>query len=61
MSLCPICRRALCDHTPEERGQTKEEMMAPLTPDEEAERMERLKKEIAALPPKARELFIIKE
>ncbi len=31
MSLCPICRRYLCDHTPFERGQTEEEMMAPLT------------------------------
>lgn len=34
MSLCPICRRYLCDHTAFERGQTDEEMMAPMTPAE---------------------------
>ena len=34
MSLCPICGRAMCDHTPSERGQTEDEMMAPLTPEE---------------------------
>lgn len=34
MSLCPICMRALCDHTSEERGQTEEEMMRSLTKDE---------------------------
>lgn len=25
---CPICERVYCDHTPQERGQTYEEMMA---------------------------------
>lgn len=25
---CPICGRVYCDHTPAERGQTHEEMMA---------------------------------
>lgn len=35
MSLCPVCGRALCDHTPEERGQTDEEMMRPLSEEEE--------------------------
>jgi len=34
-SLCPVCGRAMCDHTPEERGQTYEEMMRPLSPEEE--------------------------
>lgn len=34
MSLCPICGRVYCDHTPEERGQTNEEMMSDLTPEE---------------------------
>lgn len=34
MSLCPICGRLYCDHTPDERGQTIQEMMAPLTPSE---------------------------
>lgn len=34
MSLCPICKRSLCDHTEEERNQTSEEMMRPLTKDE---------------------------
>ena len=37
MSLCPICRKAYCDHTPEQRGQTIEEMHAPLTPAEKEE------------------------
>lgn len=36
MSLCPICGRAMCDHTASERGQTDDEMMAPLTPEEVA-------------------------
>ena len=31
MSLCPVCGRAYCDHTPEQRDQTYEEVMAPLT------------------------------
>jgi len=35
MSLCTVCGRYLCDHTPEERGQTSEEMMRPLSPEEE--------------------------
>ena len=34
MSLCPECGRAYCDHTPEERGQTYEEMMRPLSDEE---------------------------
>ena len=34
MSLCPICGRFLCDHTPEERGQTFEEMTRPLSAEE---------------------------
>lgn len=35
MSLCPVCGRALCDHEPEERGQTEAEMMRPLSSEEE--------------------------
>ena len=35
MSLCPVCGRTMCDHTPEERGQTFEEMIRPLSPEEE--------------------------
>jgi hypothetical protein len=35
MSLCPVCGRYLCDHTPDERGQTYEEMVRPLSPEEE--------------------------
>ena len=35
MGLCPICGKMYCDHTAKERGQTNEEMMAPLTPKEE--------------------------
>ena len=35
MSLCPVCGRALCDHSPEERGQTFEEMMRPLSDEEQ--------------------------
>ncbi len=31
MSLCTVCGDMMCDHTPEERGQTFEEMMRPLT------------------------------
>lgn len=34
ISLCPICGRAMCDHTMEERDQTYEEMMADLTEEE---------------------------
>jgi len=36
MSLCPVCGRAYCDHTPKERGQTTEEMMRPLSEEEQA-------------------------
>lgn len=36
MSLCPVCGRVMCDHAPEERGQTFEEMMRPLSPEEQA-------------------------
>jgi len=35
MSLCPECGRCLCDHTLKERGQTYEEMMRPLSKEEE--------------------------
>lgn len=34
MSLCPACGRAMCDHTPEQRGQTVQEMMRPLGEEE---------------------------
>lgn len=34
MSLCPICVRALCDHSAKERGQTEEEMLKPLSNEE---------------------------
>ena len=34
MSLCPICGLLYCDHSPEERGQTPEEMMRPLNAEE---------------------------
>lgn len=34
MSLCPACGRVYCDHEPDERGQTAEEMMRILTPEE---------------------------
>lgn len=36
MSLCPVCGKYLCDHTPEERGQTYEEMMRPFSEEEQA-------------------------
>lgn len=36
MSLCPTCGRVYCDHEPEERGQTFEEMMRELTDEETA-------------------------
>ncbi len=36
-SLCPVCGRIYCDHTPEQRGQTHEEMMR--NPTEEERRM----------------------
>ncbi|OGD57447.1 hypothetical protein A2V71_03455 [Candidatus Berkelbacteria bacterium RBG_13_40_8] len=35
MSLCPVCGRVYCDHSPEERGQTSEEMMRPLSEEEQ--------------------------
>jgi len=35
MSLCPVCGRVMCDHTPTERGQTHEEMMRDLTLEEQ--------------------------
>jgi len=34
MSLCPVCGKLYCDHTPEERGQTNEEMWRDLSPEE---------------------------
>ena len=34
MSLCPVCGRVMCDHTPDERGQTQAEMMRPLNDEE---------------------------
>lgn len=34
MSLCPVCGRVYCDHTPQERGQTVEEMDRPLSEEE---------------------------
>lgn len=34
MSLCPVCGRAYCDHTPSERGQTHQEMVRDLTEEE---------------------------
>lgn len=34
MSLCPVCGRAMCDHTPGQRDQTFEEMMRPLSEEE---------------------------
>lgn len=35
MSLCTVCGRVYCDHEPDERGQTFDEMMRPLVPEEE--------------------------
>lgn len=63
MSLCPItdCRKVYCDHTPEERGQTREEMMAPLTSEEEAEWAGKQPEEVAALPPEVQQLLVEKE
>ena len=34
MSLCTVCGKYLCDHSPEERGQTIKEMVRPLTENE---------------------------
>lgn len=35
MSLCPLCGRVMCDHTPDEREQTVEETRRNLTSEEE--------------------------
>lgn len=35
MSLCTVCGRVMCDHSQEERGQSFEEMMRPLSSEEE--------------------------
>ena len=35
MSLCTVCGRIYCDHTPEQRGQTQEEVLRPLSKEEE--------------------------
>ncbi len=32
--MCPVCGDVMCDHTPEQRGQTYDEMMRPLTEQE---------------------------
>lgn len=34
MSLCTVCGRLYCDHTPEQRGQTSAEMMRRMSPEE---------------------------
>lgn len=34
MGLCTCCGRMYCDHTAKERGQTDEEMMRDLSPEE---------------------------
>jgi hypothetical protein len=34
MSLCPLCGRTMCDHTPTEREQTIEQVERPLTEEE---------------------------
>ncbi len=57
MSLCPVCRRAYCDHTLEERGQTYKEMIAPLGSREWAEWDAKLRSETLALSPEVRRLF----
>ena len=35
MSLCPVCGENMCDHTLQERGQAHDEMIRPLSPEEE--------------------------
>ncbi|MFA5070168.1 MAG: hypothetical protein WC528_02700 [Patescibacteria group bacterium] len=35
-SLCPVCGRYYCDHTAQERGQTRDEMMRDTTDEEHA-------------------------
>lgn len=35
MSLCTVCGKILCGHTPKERGQTREEIARDLTSEEE--------------------------
>jgi len=34
MTFCPICKKFLCNHTPEERGQTDEQVTKPLLAEE---------------------------
>jgi len=34
-SMCQVCGNVYCDHSAEERGQTKDEMMRSLSPEEE--------------------------
>ena len=34
MSLCPKCGQYMCDHSLEERGQTREELFRPLCEEE---------------------------
>ena len=47
---CPICGRIYCDHTPDERGQTSEEMMrdcfTPVNNEEEIKSGEKSEKEV---------------
>ena len=35
MSLCPLCGRLMCDHTPKERQQSEEDTYRSLTKEEE--------------------------
>jgi len=46
MSLCPVCGRVYCDHPASQRGQTREEMDAPLTEDELTEKLKQILSEI---------------
>jgi hypothetical protein len=41
MSLCPLCGRNNCQHSPEEKGQTLQEVLRPLTKEEEKFWMDR--------------------
>jgi hypothetical protein len=34
MGLCPVCGNWACDHTAQQRGQTNEEMMKPMSKEE---------------------------
>jgi hypothetical protein len=45
---CPICGRVYCDHEPEERGQTREQMMADLDREGRSRRVKKPKKEKTA-------------